>query len=112
VSVPTQSRLRAVWGSAANDVFAVGDTGTVLRYDGIAWRAFPRPTARDLRALWGRGPTEVYAVGDSGTVLRYNGVTWKILTAPWKSIVYALFGGPGAGSVTGVGEGGRIFESN
>jgi hypothetical protein len=51
-------------------------------------------------------------VGDSGTVLRYNGVTWKILTAPWKSIVYALFGGPGAGSVTGVGEGGRIFESN
>jgi hypothetical protein len=92
-------------------VFAVGDSGTALRFDGVAWRALPKPTTRDLRALWGRGPTDVYAVGDSGTVVRYNGVEWKALTAPWRSIVYALFGVPGTANVAAVGEGGRIFES-
>ena len=74
---PTQSRLRAIWGSAGNDVFAVGDSGTALRFDGVSWQALPKPTPRDLRALWGRGPTEVYAVGDSGTVVRYDGVAWR-----------------------------------
>jgi hypothetical protein len=111
VAVPTQSRLRAVWGTAANDVFAVGDSGVALRFDGATWRAFPKPTARDLRALWGRGPTDVYAVGDSGTVLRYNGVQWRPLAAPWRSIIYALFGLPGTRGLAAVGDAGRIFEA-
>ena len=29
--------LNAIWGSSGNDVFAVGDFGTILHYNGSAW---------------------------------------------------------------------------
>jgi photosystem II stability/assembly factor-like uncharacterized protein len=108
--VPSTSRLRAVWGTSANDVFVVGDSGTALRYDGVAWERFPAPTTRDLRTLWGRSPTEVYAAGDSGTVLRFTGAGWQTLTTPARGFIYAMFGIPGTAGLALVGEGARIVE--
>jgi hypothetical protein len=32
--VPQGNHLRGVWGSSGSDVFAVGDDGTILHYDG------------------------------------------------------------------------------
>ena len=110
MTVPSTSRLRAVWGTSANDVFVVGDSGTALRYDGVRWERFTAPTSRTLRALWGRGPTEVYAAGDSGTVLRFTGAGWQTLTTPARGVLYALFGIPGTAGLALVGEGGRILE--
>ncbi len=31
---PVTSTLRSVWGSSGNNVFAVGDSGKIIRYDG------------------------------------------------------------------------------
>ena len=31
--------LRGVWGSDANNVWAVGEAGTILKYDGSSWSA-------------------------------------------------------------------------
>jgi len=64
-----------VWGSSPTNVFAVGDAGTILRYDGSAWSPMSSGTPRVLLGVWGTGNT-VFAVGDAGTVLRYNGTTW------------------------------------
>jgi hypothetical protein len=108
--VPTSRRLRAIWGTSASDIFAVGDSGTALRYDGLTWQALPTATTRDLRALWGRGPTDVYAVGDSGTVLRYDGSGWKAQPNTLNRILYALFSLPTGTGVVAVGEGARIWE--
>ena len=33
----TINDLNAVWGTSGNDVFAVGDAGTILHYNGMAW---------------------------------------------------------------------------
>jgi hypothetical protein len=110
--VPTGRRLRSIWGSSAQDVFVVGDSGVVLRFDGAAWRPQTAPTTRDLRGVWGRGPTEVYAVGDSGTVLRYDGVRWQPVATPLTGPAYVITGVPGsAGAVIG-GAGGRLAEGN
>ena len=35
--LPQGNTLRAVWGSSATDVFAVGDAGTIVHYDGTTW---------------------------------------------------------------------------
>lgn len=34
----TTSTLRAVWGTSEDDVWACGDIGTILRFDGVRWK--------------------------------------------------------------------------
>jgi hypothetical protein len=39
MSSGTTDYLLAVWGSASDDVFAVGEGGLILHYDGASWSA-------------------------------------------------------------------------
>lgn len=71
------ARLRDIWGSSNLDVFAVGDAGTILHYDGSAWSEMLSGTASDLRCLWGTSSYDVFAAGSEGTVLHYDGSTWE-----------------------------------
>jgi len=66
--------LLDVWGSAANDVFAVGPA-IILHYDGSGWSAETPPGSPSLKGVSGTGPSEVYVVG-SGVILRYDGSQW------------------------------------
>ena len=34
---PALNQLRGVWGSAATDIYAVGELGTTLHSDGVLW---------------------------------------------------------------------------
>jgi hypothetical protein len=65
---PLDEILYEVWGTGPADVFAVGESGTVLHFDGTAWTA-TRPTSRSLLGVWGSSPSDVYAVGNRGTIL-------------------------------------------
>ena len=65
--------LAGVFGSSPSDMWAVGDAGTVLHYDGTAVSAVPAGTSANLNDVWGTGPNDVWAVGDGGTVLHYDG---------------------------------------
>lgn len=68
--------LNDVFGFAADDVWAVGNAGIILHYDGTRWTEQtprPVPAATNLRAIWGASPTDVWAVGDGGTVLHRTG---------------------------------------
>ena len=62
-------QLAGVWGSAPNDVWAVGACGTILHWDGNAWSRSPSPTTNSLFAVWGING-QLWAVGANGTVLR------------------------------------------
>ncbi|MCA9550130.1 MAG: hypothetical protein KC933_08850 [Myxococcales bacterium] len=68
--VDVQQDLYSVWGAAADDVFAVGARGTVLHFDGTAWKGLPSSTARDLFSVVGStdGAT-VVAVGSEGAMV-------------------------------------------
>ncbi len=73
----TDEALRGVWGSTHDDVFAVGERGTILHYDGSsAWAEMDSSTTRDLKDIWGSTPNDVFAVGSCGTILHYDGNTW------------------------------------
>jgi hypothetical protein len=69
--------LRAVWGAGKNDVWAVGDNGLILKYNGTQWSRVDSGTQFGLRGIWGTAANNVYAVGIGGTVLRYDGQAWK-----------------------------------
>src|SRR5207253_10548542 len=36
-SSPTSADLFGLWGNSASDVFAVGDAGTILHFNGTSW---------------------------------------------------------------------------
>ena len=64
-----------MWGSGADDVWAVGVGGTVIHFDGDDWRSVavtPTPVVPFV-AVVGSGPNDVWAVGDFGIIVHYDG---------------------------------------
>ncbi len=70
--------LFGVWGSAPNNVFAVGSSGTILVWNGTSWRTTATGSVADLTAVHGTAGDRVYAVGPDA-VLRFDGVRWASL---------------------------------
>ncbi|MBK6535930.1 MAG: hypothetical protein IPF99_42285 [Deltaproteobacteria bacterium] len=66
------STLYGVWGAAPNDVWAVGEGGTILHWDGARWSSIPSNTTATLRSVWGASAGDVWAVGDNGTAVHYT----------------------------------------
>jgi len=78
--LPTVNQLRAVWAHSENDVFAVGDYGVVLHYDGTAWEAIA-VGINNIYGIWGTSGDDVFAVGDKGLILRYDGTKWQNMSS-------------------------------
>jgi hypothetical protein len=75
-------RLHGVWAVSADDVFAVGDNGTIVRRtDGNDWVAMSSGTTNHLRSVWGSSSSDVWAGGGSGTVLHFDGTSWSPVSA-------------------------------
>ena len=71
MSSGTTKDLKKVFGYSPSDVYAVGDDGMILHYDGISWSAHDMVSA-SLVSIWGSSPESMYAVGARGTVLRHT----------------------------------------
>jgi photosystem II stability/assembly factor-like uncharacterized protein len=71
-----------VHGSAADNVFAVGDSGRISRFDGTTWTRMESPTTASLADVWVAGPGSAFAVGNRGTILRLAGTTWSVMPTP------------------------------
>jgi hypothetical protein len=81
-----QMDFNAVWGSAANDVFAVGLEGLIFHYDGSQWREMDTGMTNSkvfyhLKDIWGTSSTDVFAVGSYGTILHYDGNQWTAMNS-------------------------------
>jgi hypothetical protein len=71
--------MTGVWGSAPEDVWAVGSRGTLARWNGVTWKLWPKVVTRaHLRAVWGSAANDVWAVGEQGTILRFDGADWSV----------------------------------
>jgi photosystem II stability/assembly factor-like uncharacterized protein len=58
-------------------MFAVGNSGTILKYNGTNWTSLQSPITQNLRGVWGTSTTNVFVVGENGQIWRYNGTTWN-----------------------------------
>lgn len=70
--------LLKVWGTSPISVFAVGQSGVILSFDGNVWSQVPSGTTEDLVTLWGSGPDHLVVVGgrSNGVVGVYDGTDW------------------------------------
>lgn len=62
--------LRAVHGSAANNVFVVGDGGAVCRYDGTGLVKLSSPTSNVLHDVWVSSGGTAWVAGQAATLQR------------------------------------------
>src|SRR5205807_2349723 len=90
--LPQGNNLHALWGTGPDRLYAAGDHGTVLRWDGARWSGqCGLGGGAALRALTGFGELP-YAAGDNGTVLRFDGKAWKRMDTGTREDLRALSG--------------------
>jgi len=95
--------LRSLWCSGPHDVFAAGELGTLLHYNGLSWSAMTSGTSQLLLSLWGSGPDDVFAVGTSGTIVHYDGSNWSVMASGTTRTLYGVWGS-GPSDVFAVGD--------
>jgi hypothetical protein len=76
--LPQGNTLLAIWGAARADVWAVGERGAILHWDGQHWSLVASPTQEFLRCVWGSGPSDVWAAGDHA-VIHWDGKRWTMV---------------------------------
>ena len=74
---PLGNDLWSILVIASNDIWAGGDTGTIIHYDGTRWRRTPHAGTRTIYGFWASAPSNVWAVGGIGTLLHWNGDAWQ-----------------------------------
>ncbi|MFO0578302.1 MAG: hypothetical protein U1A78_30215 [Polyangia bacterium] len=104
VTLPATDRiLRAVWGADPSNVFAVGDEGFVIRWDGSKWTQIPTQFFFSLRGIWGRSASDFYVVGTSGAILHWDGKVFTQEDSGTNNALLNVFGVGGNLYVTGTG---------
>jgi len=112
--------LNWVYGFGADDLWVVGNGGTIIHWDGSTWSEVESSTTEDLWGVWGASPDDLWAVGGSGfpeataTLLRYDGASWSTVELPplERPGVKALFKvwGTGPSDVFIVGQRGTLLR--
>lgn len=108
--VTGSTTLWDVWGCAdCAAAVAVGFSGVIFRYDGLAWNEMVSGASESLLGVWGSGENDVFAVGDNGTILHYDGSGWSPTQSPVDVDLRAVWG-RSATDVYAVGDDGVILH--
>ena len=75
----TNKRLADVWAIPGGSIYAVGQTGTILRRRNGVWSQMTSNTTANLLGVWASSATDIWAVAENGTVLRSTGETWTVV---------------------------------
>jgi hypothetical protein len=102
--------LNAIHGASANEVWAVGQGGSMVRFNGTSWaRTGIGVTTSTLHGVSVASPTAVFVVGANGARFRFDGTSWtndSLALGPTLNAVSAV----SATDVWAVGNNGSIFR--
>ena len=108
--LPQGNALSGLWGSSASDLWAVGDAGTALHYDGQTWSLVPATTTKNLNGVFAPAQGQAVVVGDGGTILRWNGTAFASESSGTTSNLNSVWG-TANNYVYAVGDGGTIVRN-
>ncbi len=77
----TTNDLLSVWGSSASDVWAVGQNGVALHYDGSVWTVESPAGAGYLPTVTGSGPNDVWTTDSGSNIYHFDGTGWHSVPA-------------------------------
>jgi hypothetical protein len=102
---PLGRSLYKVWGTASDDLYVVGESGTVWHRTGTTWAQEQNPATGTLFTVFGCSATDVYAVGGQDVLHSDGGGTWTEVDVTLGNSVNGVSCNPG-GAVLLVGFGG------
>lgn len=108
-TVPFTASLHGVFASTPDDVWAVGESGSVLRSDGGPFQVFRLDTDVTLRSIHGSRKNSVFIAGGSGTIFRFDGVSFWRETTNTVATLYGVFQAPD-GSAFAAGDTGAVLK--
>jgi hypothetical protein len=97
--------LRGVGAGSASRVWAVGDRGTVMTFDGTSWSRIEingQPPFYDVHAI---DATRAWAVGAGGRVIQLNNATYSNYVSGSSQNLYAVVGTSATAVYVGGGNG-------
>ena len=107
--LPERCEYRAIAGSAANDVWLVGEDGCIAHFDGTEWSEVPSGFDERLSGVWAAEPAHAWAVGVGGTILEWNGQAWRRQESDTLQDLLAI-SGSSERDVWVVGEAGTVLH--
>ncbi len=72
-------QAKTIWGSSLDDVYFVGNNGSIAHYDGIGFVRMESGTEIDLQSVIGTPQEDFWATGyqlSESVILSYNGSIW------------------------------------
>jgi hypothetical protein len=108
----TTGYLTDVGGCSGSDVFAVGESGTIVHYDGSNWSTMSSGTTEHLYGVWCNSGSDVFVVGAGGTILHYDGITWTAMTSGTTTAYFSDVWGSSGSDVFAVGSSGTVLHYN
>jgi len=110
-NTPTDKNLNGIDVVSSSDIWAVGNSGEILHYDGNDWSEFIDLGEQDLYAVEMTAADDGWAGGESGKFFHYNGSAWsEFVDLGWRDInvIYMLSSDNGWAA----GESGKIYHYN
>ena len=92
---------RAIW--------AVGEAGTVLFWNGERTTLVDVGTNVELRSIHGSSPSDLFVVGDQGTIIHFAGGNWRRETTPGVYRINVVWVAPSGAAFAGA-NGGYILK--
>ncbi|MEW5855041.1 MAG: hypothetical protein AB2A00_40065 [Myxococcota bacterium] len=104
---PRGVALLKLWGTSADNLYVVGEAGTIWHRTATGWtleseQDGPPLAQGTLFSVNGCGPDRVYAAGGQD-VLKFDGQTWSKVDVKLRSSASAVTCGPNGAAVAGFG---------
>lgn len=112
--LPQGNVIGGVFGLSEQDIWLVGDAGTVLRFDGRQLTAVASGTSLRLYGVWGSAADDLWIVGGDSdeakaALLHYDGQALTPVAAPVRATLRAVFG-TSRSDVWAVGQRGALIH--
>ncbi len=107
----TSNALYSVGGGDVGNIWAVGQAGTIRKWNGSTWLAQSSGTMSSLFGVRGSDADNVWAVGQNGVILKWDGSNWMPQTSGTVQSLRSVWVSD-AGNVWAVGDGGAIRKWN
>lgn len=102
--------LNGIWGTSESALVVVGDSGTVLTWNGSAWQTRASGTTATLTGVWGSSLTDFYVTTADGRVLRFGASTVTPAAGVQAPGPLNAVWGSSASNVYAVGDGGMVYR--